>query len=457
MERVRRWEWPTRALKNLQTDNLWQRTVKYTIATTTSVILSILPSTVSVLGPAAFLAPMTTVFAHPGQRLGLMVESLTLIVSGTLLGVGWSLLGLYLSSFILGPNIAAAYTIRGIFLVVAAIFHGYFRSSSPRLFIFILFALIPSIIMLLSTTRAVTRDTATQIVYPVLSAAGIALVVNVAIFPELSSSLLGSATLESLSLTADSLRDATDWFAKPVASLETVDERGSGSKLRSLCATELADLSGRKGELRARSQRCNSAQDECSFELAFSVLPPRSLKPVTGVALGGLVQNAVSLINACEGKYTVMGEQAETEAVETSDEADGALTESSGELADKLKLVKPRRELEFGDVELLESILAEIRGPVADFQVHINQAMNAVMTGLAYCCDISRLPSGSLSPKGIRLDEIDILVDAFGAAISDFDKSSAAALGKAASMQGINDTHVSILKSLCNDFRISLY
>ncbi len=152
----------------------------------------------------------------PGQRLGLAVESLFLIASGTLVGVGWSVLGLYLSSLAYHHDVVGAYAVRAVFLAAAAGWHGYLRSSSPRLFFFVLLALIVSVVILLGTTTTVSIDTATQMLYPVLSAVVIVLLVNVAVFPEFSSGFLGTVTVETLSQTAATLREATAWFTEPV-------------------------------------------------------------------------------------------------------------------------------------------------------------------------------------------------------------------------------------------------
>ena len=101
---------------------------KNTLATTITVILALIPAIVQVYGRAAYLAPITTVFGHPGRRFGMMAEALVLAVSGTVLGVGWSVLGIYLSSLVYENNAPAAYTVKGVFLAAALILRA--RSSS---------------------------------------------------------------------------------------------------------------------------------------------------------------------------------------------------------------------------------------------------------------------------------------------------------------------------------------
>jgi hypothetical protein len=142
---------------NLLTNHLWQRMLKNTLATTIAIIIALLPAVVRVYGKAAYLAPITTVFGHPGRRFGQMAEALVLAVSGSLVGIGWSSFGLYLSSLVYGHNPPAAYTIKGLFLVVALMVHGFLRSHTPRLFIFVLLLVIVVVVGLTSTATAVTK------------------------------------------------------------------------------------------------------------------------------------------------------------------------------------------------------------------------------------------------------------------------------------------------------------
>src|ERR1700686_2652319 len=77
---------------NLLTNHLWQRMLKNPLATTIAIIIALLPAVVRVYGKAAYLAPITTVFGHPGRRFGTMAEALVLAIAGTLIGTGWSIL-----------------------------------------------------------------------------------------------------------------------------------------------------------------------------------------------------------------------------------------------------------------------------------------------------------------------------------------------------------------------------
>lgn len=375
---------------NLLTNHLWQRMLKNTIATTITVILALIPAVVAVYGKAAYLGPITTVFGHPGRRFGMMAEALVLAIGGTLLGIGWSCFGVYLSSLIYHQNAPAAYTIRGLFLVVALIFHGFLRSHTPRLFIFVLLLVIVSVVSLTSTATSVSKTSVTTLLYPILTAAGVLLLVNTTIFPEFSSSFLGITTIETLGETIGTLRDAGKYFVnisqEGQSEEEKAKEEGEGAelaktltlaekrpekagkdaeptKLRKLFhkfklgkkgvegsddkkvkaplpeapkAVKLKSLTDSKAKLRAKLASCKAAQTECNFELAWAVLPPRDLKPVSDTHMKKLVANTIALVGACESKYALMGDEDDKKEDQTKDD-------------NHLKSVAAAAELESGD------------------------------------------------------------------------------------------------------------
>ena len=521
---------------NLQTNHLWQRMLKNTLATTIAVIFAMIPAVVQIYGKAAYLAPITTVFGHPGRRFGMMAEALVLTVSGTLLGIGWSMLGLYLSSLIYHTNSPAAYTIRGLFLAVALLFHGFLRSHTPRLFIFVLLLIIVSVVSLTSVATEVTKTSVTELLYPILTAAGVLLLVNTCVFPEFSSSFLGITTIETLHETVGALREAGKYFISSVekqrtyrgkaedqnepatTAEESTEKEKEGSipplKYRLLRifakskeeskdkadklpkAVKLKSLTDSKVKLRAKLASCKAAQQECNFELAWAVLPPRDLKSISDTQMRLLVANTIALIGACESKYALMGdgddekeggsndkyqsnEHAEKSFVDSGEDSSHPVTpvdDSLDDLDDKrrsrkekkkerrqrksrnktktnsldkeiedLELVKPRKEIEFGDVELLKHLVSRIAKPSFDLQEKIDRSVDVVTSCLAYCYDVPKLPSGARPPTGIELQEIDIRVDILTDAISCFDKDSASALEGAAVFHNMERSQVDIM------------
>ncbi|KAI1416785.1 hypothetical protein F5Y13DRAFT_153064 [Hypoxylon sp. FL1857] len=457
-------QWLSIVLSNLQRNNLWRRIIKNTICTTINLIIGLIPAVIAVYGKSTYLGAMASVFGHPGQRFGQMAESLMLIVLGTFVGIGWGILGLYLSSLVYDDNTQAAWGIRAVFFTLALILHGILRSSAPRLFLFVFFFLLINITILTSTTISVSASIVTTIIYPILTAVGVIILVNVTIFPEFSSGFLGRSTIETLCASIDCFQESGDWFMSDSKQSEGGDaekEKAASMELR----TKLIALTEKKAKLRAQLGSCKKAQAESNFELVFTVLPPRSLKPISMTLMSRLVQVTICLINACESKYALAGykyeeggleqlngktsdiEDSESESDDSSSsesesESDAGKSESEtkksrrkSKYAKNLELVKPIREIESGDIELLEHILCQIRGPTRTLQNHIQQAVYVITSALAYCYDVPRLPSGAPTPKGITLEEIDLRINMFARALSLFDQDSAAALEHAASIE----------------------
>ena len=299
-----------------------------------------MPQVVAVFGTNTFLIPMTIVFAHPGQRMGLMIESLSLVVLGMFVGVGWAILGLYLSSLIMETNPAAAFSIKSLFLLVCALFHGYVRSHSPRLFVGLFFMLLVFLIVELGKATTVTLAVFTSIAYPVLTGSAVLLVTNLTIFPELSSSFLGSSTINTMASTMDTLERSAHWFVTPGGdSTEAAQHKKHNAVLSRkkrrkrknwlwrflddfpnpltsisssfaqnspVYLTTLASLTDKKMQLRNDLSKCKAAQDEVNYEVSISPLPPKSMKPINHLGMTGLVQNTLALIGSCENKFVML-------------------------------------------------------------------------------------------------------------------------------------------------------
>lgn len=462
-----------------QSNELWQRIIKCSIACTAAVIMVITPQAVAVFGPSTFLAPMTTVFAHPGQRMGIMIEALLMILIGVLIGLAWSLFGLFLSSLVVDDNSGAGYAIRAMFLLASVLFHGYIRSSSPRLFLFVTFALIAAIIVLLGEAKDVTLAVFTHVYYPVLAGGAVVIVVNISMFPELSSSFLGLSTIDALCETMDTLTRATDWFITPGGDSELHTNQLGGVRTRATIRsaaekpkkrkektwwreflkefpnpfkpaqdryrpsstpvhlTTLASLTGKKAKLRTRLARCKDAQKAVNFEVSISALPPSSMKPLSTSQMSDLVQSAVTLISACEDKFIVLENDTDSigddlTAIDTCELNGIARVSTADDYLKRLENAKPMREIEASSAGLLESILERIREPVQDFQGSLREAVRLVIVCLAYCYDVPRLPSGAPAPGGIHLEELDLRIDSFTEALSLFDTRCAEELRRSA-------------------------
>lgn len=363
-----------------------------------------------------------------------VVEINSMIAIGTFLGVGWGNLGLYLSGLIHDSNINAAWTIRAIFFVLAVIFHGVLRSATPRLFQLVFFFMLINLSPLTSSGWVVTLSQFKAVVFPVLTAIGVVILVNVAIFPQFSSGFLGTSTIEALTETIELFQEASDWFM-------CNNEDGSGETPPKAMRTRLGSLSNKKQKLRARLRSCEAVQAECNFELVLTVLPPRSLKPISVTMMSRLVQITTSLINACESKFALAAYDDKEDDTHGSQnqKANGIPPESDSESTDDLAerqrnidLIKPVREIESGDIDVLEKIQSQIRQPAKAMQDQIKDAVYLITSTLAYCFDVPQLPSGSPKPDGILLREMDIRIDIFFRALAQFDSDSVTALEGAA-------------------------
>ncbi|KAI0525983.1 hypothetical protein F5B22DRAFT_588557 [Xylaria bambusicola] len=427
-------KWLGEVAANLRKKSVWQPMLKNIISTIIVIIIGVIPAVVNVYGKSTFLGAIASVFGQPGQRFGKMVEIISLIVLGTFLGLGWGNLGLYLSSLAHDSNIHAAWTIRAVFFVLAVIFHGVLRSAAPRLFQLVFFFMLINLGPLTSSGWSVTLSQFEAVVYPILTAIGVVILVNIAIFPQFSSGFLGTSTIEALTETIILFQEAGDWF---------MCNDGDGGKETSpkTMRSGLAALSNKKPKLRARLRSCKAVQAECNFELGLTVLPPQSLKPISVIMMTRLVQITTSLINACESKYALVAcDNMEDKTIASGDEkantsqieSDTSSDEELAEYQRNIDLIKPVREIESGDINILEQIMLKIWHPAKSMQDQIRDAVHLITSTLAYCYDVPQLPSRSPKPDGILLQEMDIRIDILSRALAQFDSDSVTALESAA-------------------------
>ena len=407
--------------------------------------ICLIPRAKDIIGKAAYLGAITTVFGHPGRRFGQLAEALILAVSGTIIGVAWATFGLYLASLVIGQRPAAAYAIRGIFLAFVVLIHGFLRSKTPRLFIFVLLMLIASTVSLTTTAKTVTRSGATSILYPILIAAACITIVNVIIFPEFSSRFLGQTTIDTLNDTSKVLEDAGHYFvgaskAREPGQKSTHEPEQEGSRATLEVGPELAasgrisvytrvihalrklftkraansdveaptvlpqilltDLTSSKEKIRKKLAVCKAAQTECNFEIAISVLPPRYMKPISVRAMKRLVANTIAIISACESKFALLGGEDNDKAdnlgqglksgeiQDENDDQQGHCETTNGTADDRkmteLEMIKPKREIEFGDARLLRYLLARVTKAYKDLHCVVARTVEFVNAGVAY-------------------------------------------------------------------------
>ncbi|KAI1119614.1 hypothetical protein F5Y14DRAFT_9555 [Nemania sp. NC0429] len=414
---------------NLRKASVWQPMLKNVLSTTIVITIAVLPAVVRVYGASTFLGPMTSIFGQPGQRFAKMAETLFLIALGTLFGLGWGNLGIYLSGFVFNINTNAAWAIRALFFVSAVVIHGVLRSSAPRLFQLVFFFMLVNLTLLTGPSNTEIFSEFKAVIYPIFTAMGVVILVNVAVFPQFSSGFLGTSTMETLSETIDVFQAAGDWFMSDAG--DGGEEETSPQAMR----RRLAALSIEKPKLRARLGDCKAVQAECNFEVVLAVLPPRLLKPISVTIMTRLVHITTSLINACESKYALAAYNETMDESHEDDrpsELDSSSDDRIAEHQRNIALVKPIREIESGDIDILQHIMSQIRQPAREMQDQIQDAVRLITSALAYCYDIPQLPSGSPKPDGILLREMDVRIEIFTKALAKFDIDSAAALNSAA-------------------------
>lgn len=448
-----------------------------------------------------------------------MAEALILVVSGTALGVAWSIFGVYLGSLVIVKSPPAAYAIRGLFLLVAVLLHGFLRSRTPRLFLLVLLMIIVSVVTLTSTAKVVTPLSATQILYPILLAAGCIILINLCIFPEFSSRFLGQMTIDTLNETAKLLDEAGHYFveaqfgmgqantinhddskssiAAAIGSAKTSLRKGIANSLHTFLLGKvpnnedpildtqhsLVSLTGSKAKIRKKLSDCKSAQQECNFELAFSVLPPRDVKPISVSAMKRFVANTIAVVSACESKFALLGSEEDADNarkdmsnphsghiksnddVQDLDQAgqtpiiddEGSKQRKLSTMIDQdkaeLEIIMPKREIEFGDARLLRYLLRRAAKPYTDLHRVSARMIEVVSACVAYAYvsppasyslahfgaktmqDVPTLPSGARVPRGIIVEEIDVHLSSLQQALLRFDTDTASAFEGAAAMQ----------------------
>lgn len=453
---------------NVLRNQLWQTILKNTICTTITLIIGIIPSIVAVFGHLTYLGAMVSVFAPPGQRFGQMAEALILVLVGTVVGIAWGMLGLYLSELVLVASESAAYGIRAAFFALALLVHGILRASTPRLFLAVFWLLLMSLVILAGSSTGVSVALLTQLAYPIATAAAIIVLVNVAIYPSFSNGLLGQSTISILHETLTSLTAANGWFLSSVAGLDGT--KGQTQVVKDLRA-RLAALTDSKTKLKIELAAAQKQQAECNFELAFAFLAPRSLKPISGTRMTRFVKATTALIGACESKYSMIGEQGpegedatDTGSHALSDdgsESDSDLSSSAGDTSGiederhtghhpvvksrhvrRVELVRPVREVEGGDITLLEHLIFQVRAPISALQVEMEHAVRVITSTLAFCYDVSALPAAYRKPSGVLTQEIDVRIELFSRALAQYDQESATALGQAATTVYKKDSKV---------------
>ena len=107
--------------------------------------------------------------------------------------------------------------------------------------------------------------------------------------------------------------------------------------------------------------------------------------------------------------------------------------------------IKPKREIEFGDVRLFRYLIASISKPYHDLFASLSRTVEVVTACIAYVYEVPKLPSGSKPPQGIRLEELDIHIEAVQSALTKFDVDCTAALEGANALEELQNKEPDIM------------
>ncbi|KAI9797720.1 MAG: hypothetical protein M1825_005712 [Sarcosagium campestre] len=496
----------------------WQRLVKSVFAIEVTVVLCLVTPVVEIIGPAAYLGPISATLGNPGRRVGSLVEMIIVLLSFAFVGTAWGILGLYLGSLVYNGSPEAALAIRAVFLVAVGFLHGFIRAKLPRLFPGLVLMILVSAITLQSPTANVTGRSVTMLIYPVLIACATMLVSNLCIFPETSGSYLGETTIDMLHLSIEALRDAEIYFigkgsansqhaatrsiqgrpAEPGAGktshhddsnsfatrfrrlglMLSMSRKKSGSCSETLSDHEqisMAHLSTVKARLRKDLSTCQTVQRECSFELSWSYLSPKEMKPISSTAMKKIVANIIALIGACESRFALLDEvrpsQGEESGKYTADapaaeihphQPDMPVSSASRktraprlekhykpgredfvvESKEDLNAVKPHREIESADLQLLNFLITKIGPPLNELQVCLDHSINMVTACVSYAYGVQS--DEVIERKDVNLQELDRLIDVLDQALINFDDGCSAALKSARVLEELNNQEVDL-------------
>ena len=162
---------------------------------------------------------------------------------------------------------------------------------------------------------------------------------------------LGLTTVETLQRTITILNDATDLFVGSFGSLPPAPGNGHhhhpNEHILDKKVIRLAELTASKSTLRAKVTECKSVYRDCAFDISYSCLAPKELKPIAGKGMSKLVMNVMALVGACESKFALMGT---AELRDEKDRDDVSLIEGKEEGGGKVKVGNEKeREIKGGE------------------------------------------------------------------------------------------------------------
>lgn len=378
---------------------LAQRIFKCVFNVTVALILCLNPNTVRVLGNEPAMLPLIAVIAHPGRRLGTMIECVCLCSSGILLGNAYALLGRFLAQKALGTQwnqlsdstlfkedyngYRAALCILAVFEIIMLFFHGWMRSVSHKFFPFV-FQLF--LVVHFAFTDSIKTDALTTFKtfsIPFFLGIGLSLASNLVLFPEFGSSYLG----RSMILTLNELQNALDTTVQFFISFDEESKDFYNSK-----PITLKQLIKKKSDLRTKLNSTKAVLHECIYEISYSYNSPDQLKQIIDI-LSSQLSFTNALINAC---------QLEFKSLLSND--------------DKTNLKN----------NLLLQVLKRTKIPINNLQKMISQNLLIIKYAIGYSYDvklskISKSPNSELDDVNLENVDFELQLNELAKAMAQFD------------------------------------
>jgi uncharacterized membrane protein YgaE (UPF0421/DUF939 family) len=344
------------------------------------------------------MLPLIAVIAHPGRRLGTMIETVFLCSSGILLGNGHALLGRYLAQRAVGSNsdlpdklllvedyngYRAGLGILVVFEVIMLFVHGWLRSISHKFFpmAFQFFLVVHFAFTSNISTEAIVIFKSFTI--PFFIGMGLSLACNLLLFPEFGSSYLGKSMIQTFNELHNTLDSTVQFFI----SIDGDDATQYNTKPLSL-----AQLTKKKSDLRTKLNTTLGVLHECTYEISYSYCSPDHLKTTLEI-MNGQLSYINALINASQLQFkSLLGKT-------------------------------QQQQQQQGENNLPKEVLKRTRGPIHELQMTISQTLLLIKHAIGYSYDVS-ISEMSDSPifnlKNVDLNETDFNIE-----ISNFTKAMA--------------------------------
>ncbi|KAI0165511.1 hypothetical protein GGR57DRAFT_496987 [Xylariaceae sp. FL1272] len=192
-------QWLSNHVAELLNDNLWQKMLKNVLSTAITITIGVIPAVVSVYGKSTFLGAMAASFGQPGQRFGQKL---------------------------------------------------------------VFFFMLINLSILTGAAKEVALAAVKAVIYPIFTAIGVMVLVNVLVFPQFSSGFLGKTTVDTLKEVITSFQTAGSWFVTDSTSGKGKEGGETSSQSQ---RTKLVSLTDEKAKLRTCLASCKAAQAECDL------------------------------------------------------------------------------------------------------------------------------------------------------------------------------------------------